>query len=57
MSEAVFTNVAGVIARVAALGNVPHTASGGTAEVDRLLAAAVDPANIHRMNLTWHPWF
>ena len=57
ISEAVLTNVADVVKRVVELADVRAATSGGVLEVDRLVAAAVDPANISRMALTWHPWF
>ncbi len=48
------TNVQEVLARVAALGEIPD--SGRPAEVVQLIDAAVDPVNIAGMGLTWHPW-
>jgi len=56
VSDAVATNVAEVLSRVMAIGDV-NRAPGTVLEVDRLVAAAVDQSNIANMSLTWHPWF
>jgi hypothetical protein len=59
MGEAVLLNVHDVVKRMSDLADTQGVVGSPsvTLEVDKLIASAVDPSNIARMNLTWHPWY